>query len=61
MVDEVALVEHLKQNPMFRVGLDVFEVTELNFSVSIFVDESETTIKSCMIVLQFFCIRMNLT
>lgn len=26
MVDEVALVEHLKQNPMFRVGLDVFEV-----------------------------------
>lgn len=25
MVDEEALVEHLKQNPMFRVGLDVFE------------------------------------
>ncbi|KAJ0011180.1 hypothetical protein Pint_34311 [Pistacia integerrima] len=25
VVDEVALVEHLKQNPMFRVGLDVFE------------------------------------
>lgn len=26
VVDEVALVEHLKANPMFRVGLDVFEV-----------------------------------
>lgn len=26
VVDETALVEHLKQNPMFRVGLDVFEV-----------------------------------
>lgn len=25
VVDEVALVEHLKANPMFRVGLDVFE------------------------------------
>ncbi|KAI8554035.1 hypothetical protein RHMOL_Rhmol05G0066100 [Rhododendron molle] len=25
VVDEVALVEHLKENPMFRVGLDVFE------------------------------------
>lgn len=25
VVDEVALVEHLRQNPMFRVGLDVFE------------------------------------
>ncbi|BBH09815.1 hydroxypyruvate reductase [Prunus dulcis] len=25
VIDEVALVEHLKQNPMFRVGLDVFE------------------------------------
>ncbi|XP_039039194.1 glycerate dehydrogenase HPR, peroxisomal-like isoform X2 [Hibiscus syriacus] len=25
VVDEVALVEHLMQNPMFRVGLDVFE------------------------------------
>ncbi|XP_044509620.1 glycerate dehydrogenase HPR, peroxisomal-like [Mangifera indica] len=24
-IGEVALVEHLKQNPMFRVGLDVFE------------------------------------
>jgi len=28
VVDEVALVEHLKQNPTFRVGLDVFEVTD---------------------------------
>lgn len=26
VVDEVALVEHLRENPMFRVGLDVFEV-----------------------------------
>lgn len=26
VIDEVALVEHLKANPMFRVGLDVFEV-----------------------------------
>lgn len=26
VIDEVALVEHLKENPMFRVGLDVFEV-----------------------------------
>lgn len=26
VVDEAALVEHLKVNPMFRVGLDVFEV-----------------------------------
>lgn len=26
MIDEAALVEHLKANPMFRVGLDVFEV-----------------------------------
>ncbi|EOX97643.1 Glycerate dehydrogenase isoform 3, partial [Theobroma cacao] len=25
VIDEVAVVEHLKQNPMFRVGLDVFE------------------------------------
>nr|ACJ85450.1 unknown [Medicago truncatula] len=25
VIDEVALVEHLKENPMFRVGLDVFE------------------------------------
>eukprot|EP00262_Sarcandra_glabra_P008912 TRINITY_DN22856_c0_g1_i1.p1 TRINITY_DN22856_c0_g1~~TRINITY_DN22856_c0_g1_i1.p1 ORF type:complete len:387 (-),score=76.21 TRINITY_DN22856_c0_g1_i1:195-1355(-) len=25
VVDEAALVEHLKQNPTFRVGLDVFE------------------------------------
>ena len=25
MVDEEALVEHFKQKPMFRVGLDVFE------------------------------------
>uniref|UniRef100_A0A2P2L528 glycerate dehydrogenase n=1 Tax=Rhizophora mucronata TaxID=61149 RepID=A0A2P2L528_RHIMU len=25
VIDEVALVEHLRQNPMFRVGLDVFE------------------------------------
>ncbi|XP_071929664.1 glycerate dehydrogenase-like, partial [Coffea arabica] len=25
VIDEVALVEHLKANPMFRVGLDVFE------------------------------------
>ncbi|KAG5547668.1 hypothetical protein RHGRI_013385 [Rhododendron griersonianum] len=25
VVDEVALVKHLKENPMFRVGLDVFE------------------------------------
>ncbi|KAK6946433.1 D-isomer specific 2-hydroxyacid dehydrogenase, NAD-binding domain [Dillenia turbinata] len=25
VVDEVALVEHLRNNPMFRVGLDVFE------------------------------------
>lgn len=29
VVDEVALVEHLKANPMFRVGLDVFEVIRL--------------------------------
>lgn len=28
VIDEAALVEHLKQNPMFRVGLDVFEVTD---------------------------------
>lgn len=26
VIDEVALVDHLKANPMFRVGLDVFEV-----------------------------------
>ncbi|XP_057864899.1 glycerate dehydrogenase isoform X1 [Cryptomeria japonica] len=25
VIDEVALVDHLKANPMFRVGLDVFE------------------------------------
>jgi hydroxypyruvate reductase 1 len=25
VIDEAALVEHLKANPMFRVGLDVFE------------------------------------
>lgn len=31
VIDEVALVEHLKQNPMFRVGLDVFEVTLRTF------------------------------
>ncbi|OAE31721.1 hypothetical protein AXG93_3384s1960 [Marchantia polymorpha subsp. ruderalis] len=28
VIDEVALVEHLKVNPMFRVGLDVFEAWE---------------------------------
>lgn len=28
VIDEAALVEHLKANPMFRVGLDVFEVTK---------------------------------
>jgi phosphoglycerate dehydrogenase-like enzyme len=28
VIDEVALVDHLKENPMFRVGLDVFEVIE---------------------------------
>lgn len=32
VVDEVALVEHLKVNPMFRVGLDVFEVNKLVWS-----------------------------
>lgn len=26
VIDEAALVEHLRENPMFRVGLDVFEV-----------------------------------
>jgi len=31
VVDEVALVEHLKENPMFRVGLDVYEVYETNY------------------------------
>ena len=25
VIDEVALVDHLRENPMFRVGLDVFE------------------------------------
>ena len=25
VIDEVALVNHLRENPMFRVGLDVFE------------------------------------
>jgi phosphoglycerate dehydrogenase-like enzyme len=25
VIDETALVEHLKANPMFRAGLDVFE------------------------------------
>ena len=25
VIDEAALVEHLKQNPMFWIGLDVFE------------------------------------
>lgn len=29
VIDEAALVEHLKENPLFRVGLDVFEVTDL--------------------------------
>lgn len=31
MIDEAALVEHLKVNPMFRVGLDVFEVPKHKF------------------------------
>ncbi|KAK9129419.1 hypothetical protein Sjap_009906 [Stephania japonica] len=31
VVDEVALVEHLKANPMFRVGLDVFEARSLTY------------------------------
>lgn len=35
MIDEVALVAHLKENPMFRVGLDVFEVTKQNSSIRI--------------------------
>lgn len=26
VIDEAALVNHLRENPMFRVGLDVFEV-----------------------------------
>lgn len=38
VIDEVALVEHLKANPMFRVGLDVFEVNH-------FLD-----VESCMVV-----------
>ena len=25
VIDEVALADHLRENPMFRVGLDVFE------------------------------------
>lgn len=29
VIDEAALVEHLKVTPMFRVGLDVFEVITL--------------------------------
>lgn len=28
VVDEEALVQHLRENPMFRVGLDVFEVIQ---------------------------------
>jgi phosphoglycerate dehydrogenase-like enzyme len=32
VIDEVALVEHLKVNPMFRVGLDVFEVKKIVWS-----------------------------
>jgi lactate dehydrogenase-like 2-hydroxyacid dehydrogenase len=28
VIDEAALVDHLRENPMFRVGLDVFEVIE---------------------------------
>jgi phosphoglycerate dehydrogenase-like enzyme len=32
VIKEDDLVEHLRVNPMFRVGLDVFEVTSL-FSV----------------------------
>ena len=35
VIDEAALVEHLKHNPMFRVGLDVFEVIDPFFSLSI--------------------------
>lgn len=33
VIDEAALVEHLKANPMFRVGLDVFEVIELKNTI----------------------------
>jgi hydroxypyruvate reductase 1 len=32
VIDEAALVEHLKANPMFRVGLDVFEVSTTFYS-----------------------------
>ena len=31
MIDEAALVDRLRDNPMFRVGLDVFEVFILIF------------------------------
>jgi hydroxypyruvate reductase 1 len=32
VIDETALVEHLKANPMFRAGLDVFEVSAMMYS-----------------------------
>jgi hydroxypyruvate reductase 1 len=32
VIDETALVEHLKTNPMFRAGLDVFEVSAMMYS-----------------------------
>lgn len=36
VIDEAALVEHLKANPMFRVGLDVFEVTKHTCKLAFF-------------------------
>lgn len=59
MIDEVALVEHLKENPMFRVGLDVFEVNEHTFSIQIGIINTNT-ILSYVITSSTNCIRMNL-
>lgn len=41
VIDEAALIEHLKANPMFRVGLDVFEVSHC-FETSVLVPKYET-------------------
>lgn len=44
VIDEAALVDHLRANPMFRVGLDVFEV---NHGVDLLIVRHDMKITDC--------------
>ena len=59
VIDEVALVEHLRANPMFRVGLDVFEdepymkpgLAEMKNAVVVPHIASASKVRTCMMYL----------